>query len=67
MRLRLNAMIMPDQADTLHRSNEAGQLAYERYFHLVSGGLPFVRASGMQRVVDTAGNWSLGLCFLQYF
>lgn len=52
------------ELDASHRSIEAGQLAHERYSHLLSSGLPFVRASGMQRVVDTAGNWSLGLCTL---
>ncbi|KIP09825.1 hypothetical protein PHLGIDRAFT_22644 [Phlebiopsis gigantea 11061_1 CR5-6] len=42
------------------QSYEAGELAHMRYSQLLTNGLPFVRASGMQRVVDTAGNWSLG-------
>lgn len=43
------------------RSFESGQLQFERYSHLVTTSLPFIRASGMQRVIDTAGNWSLGM------
>ncbi|PIL34832.1 hypothetical protein GSI_02619 [Ganoderma sinense ZZ0214-1] len=40
---------------------ESGQLAFTRYRHLVDdGNVPFVRASGAQRVVDSAGNWSVG-------
>ena len=55
----LRDLIQPIHA---FRSYEAGQLAYERYGNLLTYGLPFLRASGMQRVVDTAGNWSLGMC-----
>ncbi|KAF9522115.1 phytase [Crepidotus variabilis] len=39
----------------------AGEMAYERYSHIVSHDkLPFVRTSGGQRVVDSAQNWTLG-------
>ncbi|KAM5541217.1 hypothetical protein V8D89_005146 [Ganoderma adspersum] len=40
---------------------ESGQLAFDRYRHLVDDhNIPFVRASGAPRVVDSAGNWSAG-------
>ncbi|GJE84780.1 histidine phosphatase family protein [Phanerochaete sordida] len=42
------------------QSFESGRLAYERYSQLLTTALPFIRASSMQRVVDTAGNWSEG-------
>ncbi|EKM59567.1 uncharacterized protein PHACADRAFT_205786 [Phanerochaete carnosa HHB-10118-sp] len=42
------------------QSFEAGQQAYERYSYLLATTLPFIRASGIQRVVDSAGNWSRG-------
>ncbi|KAF8967497.1 phytase [Flammula alnicola] len=43
------------------QSEEAGQGAYERYSSLISQeNLPFVRASGSDRVVDSATNWTLG-------
>ena len=36
-------------------------MAYDRYRKLVSkGNLPFVRASGSDRVVDSATNWTAG-------
>jgi hypothetical protein len=44
-----------------NRSAESGALAYDRYRKLVSkGNLPFVRASGSDRVVDSATNWTAG-------
>ncbi|KAM5541215.1 hypothetical protein V8D89_005144 [Ganoderma adspersum] len=40
---------------------ESGQLAFDRYRHLIDDhNIPFVRASGAPRVVDSAGNWSIG-------
>ncbi|EIN12790.1 phosphoglycerate mutase-like protein [Punctularia strigosozonata HHB-11173 SS5] len=42
----------------------AGQLDYERYAKLgliSSQNVPFVRASGKQRVVDSATNWTAGV------
>ncbi|KAM5541221.1 hypothetical protein V8D89_005150 [Ganoderma adspersum] len=40
---------------------ESGQLAFDRYRTLVDDhNIPFVRASGAPRVVDSAGNWSAG-------
>ena len=46
------------------RTFESGQLAFTRYRHLLDDhNIPFVRASGAPRVVDSAGNWSAGVCF----
>ncbi|KAL1940035.1 hypothetical protein VTO73DRAFT_9370 [Trametes versicolor] len=43
------------------QSSEAGQEAFTRYSSLVSADeLPFVRASGSDRVVATANNWTAG-------
>ncbi|KDQ61378.1 hypothetical protein JAAARDRAFT_171559 [Jaapia argillacea MUCL 33604] len=43
------------------QSFEAGMVAFSRYSSLVSGeNLPFVRASGSERVVDSAMNWTAG-------
>ncbi|OBZ71577.1 3-phytase A [Grifola frondosa] len=43
------------------QSFDAGKIAYERYVHLVNpGSVPFVRASGVQRVISTATNWTVG-------
>ncbi|TFY68545.1 hypothetical protein EVJ58_g941 [Rhodofomes roseus] len=43
------------------QSYDAGVEAYQRYTSLVeANGLPFVRASSSQRVVDSAGNWTAG-------
>ncbi|KAL1748694.1 histidine phosphatase superfamily [Schizophyllum fasciatum] len=43
------------------QSYEAGSEAYERYSSLLSNGsIPFVRASGSERVIDTANNWTAG-------
>ncbi|KAL1717371.1 histidine phosphatase superfamily [Schizophyllum commune] len=43
------------------QSYEAGEEVYERYSDLVSNGsIPFVRASGSERVIDTATNWTAG-------
>ncbi|EIW61545.1 phytase [Trametes versicolor FP-101664 SS1] len=43
------------------QSSEAGQEAFARYSSLVSADeLPFVRASGSDRVVATANNWTAG-------
>lgn len=51
----------------LIRSSEAGQEAFARYSSLVSADeLPFVRASGSDRVVATANNWTAGE-FIKYF
>lgn len=54
------------QAPTLilvfDRSSSAGALQYERYSDLVTKDcLPFVRAAGGRRVVDSAGNWTAGI------
>ncbi len=44
---------------------ESGQLAFDRYGHLADDrNVPFVRAAGTPRVVQSAGNWSLGACSL---
>jgi hypothetical protein len=46
---------------TLNRSYIAGQEVYGRYSHLVKPkNLPFVRASGSERVIDSATNWTAG-------
>ncbi|EPT00854.1 hypothetical protein FOMPIDRAFT_1049360 [Fomitopsis schrenkii] len=43
------------------QSHDAGAEAYQRYSSLVStDSLPFIRASSSPRVVDSAGNWTLG-------
>ncbi|KAI0638614.1 phytase [Trametes polyzona] len=43
------------------QSSGAGKEAFERYASLVSNeNLPFVRASGSDRVVATANNWTAG-------
>lgn len=45
------------------QSTEAGAETFERYSALVSldrHGLPFVRASGSDRVIDSATNWTAG-------
>ncbi|TFK51816.1 acid phosphatase [Heliocybe sulcata] len=43
------------------QSFQAGSEMYERYGDLVSkNDLPFVRAAGQERVVDTARNWTNG-------
>ncbi|KAI0006199.1 histidine phosphatase superfamily [Russula compacta] len=43
------------------QSFEAGTVALERYRQIVTGdNVPFVRAAGQQRVVDSAGNWTAG-------
>lgn len=38
----------------------SGMNFYKRYQHLCTNSLPFVRASGQQRVIDSATNWTLG-------
>lgn len=44
-----------------YQSSESGATTYERYGKLVSeGNIPFVRASGSDRVVDSAKNWTAG-------
>ncbi|KAJ3540298.1 hypothetical protein NMY22_g4362 [Coprinellus aureogranulatus] len=44
-----------------YQSAESGATVYERYNRLVSqGNIPFVRASGSDRVVDSAANWTAG-------
>ena len=46
---------------TSRRSFESGEAAYKRYGHLVSQQLlPFVRASGIDRIIKSAGNWTVG-------
>ncbi|KAG0695990.1 histidine phosphatase superfamily [Suillus ampliporus] len=46
------------------QSFEAGQLHYGRYASLVNERmLPFVRASGSDRVVDSALNWTAGFAY----
>ncbi|KAL5527952.1 hypothetical protein ACEPAG_6753 [Sanghuangporus baumii] len=43
------------------QSFDTGQYDYTRYKHLVSKhSVPFVRASGDQRVIDSATNWTSG-------
>ncbi|KAK7685198.1 hypothetical protein QCA50_011561 [Cerrena zonata] len=43
------------------QSFDAGLEAFQRYSNLVnSSNIPFVRASGSDRVVATAGNWTAG-------
>lgn len=43
------------------RSEVAGRATYERYTRIISDdNIPFVRASGSARVVDSARNWTLG-------
>ncbi|OAX37444.1 acid phosphatase [Rhizopogon vinicolor AM-OR11-026] len=46
------------------QSFEAGQVHYDRYASLVDKGmLPYVRASGSNRVVDSALNWTVGFAY----
>ncbi|OCH87938.1 acid phosphatase [Obba rivulosa] len=43
------------------QSFEAGAQAFRRYAHLVGPAhIPFVRASGKRRVIDSARNWTVG-------
>ncbi|KAF7334253.1 hypothetical protein MSAN_02386700 [Mycena sanguinolenta] len=43
------------------QSAESGKAAFQRYSSLITeDDIPFVRASGMSRVVETAKNWSAG-------
>ncbi|KAJ7253667.1 phytase [Mycena haematopus] len=43
------------------QSAESGKAAFQRYSSLVTeDDIPFVRASGMSRVVETAKNWTAG-------
>ncbi|KIY65057.1 acid phosphatase [Cylindrobasidium torrendii FP15055 ss-10] len=43
------------------QANDSGATSYERYAHLLNAdSLPFVRASGSERVIDTAQNWTEG-------
>ena len=43
------------------RSYDAGQEVYTRYASLVDADrLPFVRASGSDRVIESASNWTAG-------
>ncbi|KAI0650867.1 phytase [Trametes meyenii] len=43
------------------QSAEAGREAFERYSSLITAdNIPFVRASGSDRVVATANNWTVG-------
>ncbi|KAI2637097.1 phosphoglycerate mutase-like protein [Hypomontagnella submonticulosa] len=39
---------------------DSGLKFYERYQHLASTNLPFIRASGQERVVESAQNWTQG-------
>ncbi|KAJ2930693.1 hypothetical protein H1R20_g6400, partial [Candolleomyces eurysporus] len=44
-----------------YQSAESGAAVFERYRKLVSkGNIPFVRASGSTRVIDSATNWTAG-------
>ncbi|KAF5333502.1 hypothetical protein D9611_002520 [Ephemerocybe angulata] len=44
-----------------YQSAESGAIVYDRYRKLVSkGNIPFVRASGSTRVIDSATNWTSG-------
>ncbi|KIY44902.1 acid phosphatase [Fistulina hepatica ATCC 64428] len=41
----------------------AGRETYSRYWHLIGeDNVPFIRASDSQRVIDSATNWSAGMC-----
>jgi hypothetical protein len=42
-----------------YRSYLSGSTLFERYSHLATT-TPFVRASGSERVIQTAGNWTSG-------
>lgn len=49
------------------RAREHGEGDYARYKHLFGGEeerRPFVRAAGMRRVVESAGNWTTGVLVL---
>ncbi|OTB19952.1 hypothetical protein K445DRAFT_18494 [Daldinia sp. EC12] len=39
---------------------DSGVKFYERYQHLASSSSPFVRASGQERVIESAQNWTQG-------
>ncbi|XP_006456955.1 hypothetical protein AGABI2DRAFT_78719 [Agaricus bisporus var. bisporus H97] len=48
------------------QSYTAGQLAFTRYSHLLSGDAtlpPFVRSTSSSRVIDSAHNWTSGFSF----
>lgn len=53
-----------EDADDEARSHNLGDKAFKRYSALVDGSdevhVPFVRASGAARVVDSATNWTAG-------
>ncbi|EJD01736.1 phosphoglycerate mutase-like protein [Fomitiporia mediterranea MF3/22] len=42
------------------QSFDSGQMDYVRYKDLVNSSVPFVRASGSTRVVDSSTNWTTG-------
>lgn len=45
----------------LHRSKQRGEADFVRYENLFRAGeVPFVRASGSQRVIDSSANWTSG-------
>lgn len=49
------------KASNIFRSSQAGTLQFKRYQNLVAlDDLPFVRASGQDRVIDSATNWTAG-------
>jgi hypothetical protein len=49
---------------THRRAKFTGKETFLRYPYLVSeDNLPFVRASGSQRVIDSATNWTLGMSY----
>lgn len=46
-----------------YRSYESGEIELARYQRLVNtSGVPFVCASGIGRVIDSTGNWTVGAC-----
>ena len=49
------------------RSYALGEQTFKRYPNLItrSGDAPFVRASGEERVILSAGNWTLGRTVLR--
>jgi len=60
-------MAIGTRDSTFSRSHIGGQSAFIRYHDLVeNNNIPFVRASGSERVIDSATNWTAGWCHSEF-
>lgn len=50
------------------QSEKLGEVDFIRYQKLLKGkkGVPFLRASGIGRIIDSAGNWTRGMYIKNY-